>query len=255
MSDDYRTERIPSFPGASEFPGEHPMPRRRAYGAYANSSVATASTPQDHDVASIFGVAPESLPPGVLAALQRLLGEVGQIRGQLDAAERHRRQLEDQGDLFPGLPCLNGHAFIRELDAFLNGHSATIGQEWGQLAVIHTGGIEHAVGQLGLGAGDRALKHVWDILHRAALSGEPLAYLGFGTFSWLLIGQGSEVFQDRLASVAETLRQSPPMWYGQQIALDVSIGVAPLLAGQGAIQALNDADTDRLEQRVDNKPL
>ncbi len=250
MSDDYKAERIPSFSGTSEFPGGHPMPRRRAYGAYSNAASSSSSL-DEHDVASIFGLPPESLPPEVVKTVQRMLNELSDTRGQLDAALRHRRQVEDQADLFPGLPCLNGHAFVRELDAFLSSESLNIGQDWGQLAVLHFDGIGHVAGRMGLTAGESILKHVWDILHRAALSGEPLAYLGFGTFSWLLIGQGADVSQDRLTRVVKSLRLSPPIWYGQSIALAVSVGTAPLVAGQGAVQALNDADQNRLGQVED----
>ena len=245
MSEEYKAERISAVPGAAEFPGGYPMPRRRAYHAYSSSS-APSTALDEHDVTSIFGLPPDSVSPEILKSLQKMLTDVGDLRGRLDASERNRRHLEDQADLYPGLPCLNGHAFLRELDAFLFGESGRGDTEWGRLAVIHVDGIERAVGRLGTEVGAFALRYVWDVFHRAASEGEPLAYLGFGTFCWLLLGPEGQGVPDRLNGVLDALRQAPPVWRDRPIEIGVSAGVAPLLADLGAAQALDQADKARL---------
>ena len=218
------------------------MPRRRAYGAYGSSTVSGASF-DEHDVACIEGMPVDKLTPELVQIFQKLLSDAAALRGQLDAAKHHRRQLEDHADHYPGLPCLNGHAFVRELDAFLREQSTQNAEDFGHLAVIHVGGIEAAVGRWGIEAGEFAVLHIWGILHQRAQQGEPLAYWGFGTFSWLLIGSDA---QDRLNIMLENLRQSPPQWQDAFVELHVSSGMAPVLGGKTAEQAVLDAESNRL---------
>jgi len=246
MSDEYKAERITSMSGASDFPGGHPMPRRRAYRAYASSAL-PGNGLDEHDIVSIFGLPADALPAEVVTSVQRLLNEAGDLRSQVDAAERHRRLLEDQADHYPGLPCLNAHAFVRELDAVFDTENRQMDAEWGTVAVVHIGGIERAVGTLGINVGDGALRHVWDALHRYALAGEPLAYLGFGAFCWLLIGPWAEDGQKRLSAALGVLHQSPPEWLGNTLDLTVSCGTAPLIAEGGAMSALSAADRNRVQ--------
>ena len=239
MSDDYKTERVFSLAGASEFPDGHPMPRRRAYGAYGNAAMPPPVLDQ-HDVASVLGLAVEALTPDLLRAIQKLLRDASDLRHQLDVVQHHRRQLEDQSDLFPGLPCLNGHAFVRELDAFLQDQSGQSADDWGHVAVIHVAGLDRAVGRWGLATGDTLVRQLWERLHQAALPGEPLAYWGLGSFCWLLIGPDAN---RRVTSVQDAMRQCQTA----DILLTVTAGLAPLLAGQGADRALDNADANRIQ--------
>ena len=244
MSDDYKAERVFGVGGASEFPGGYPMPRRRGYRAYGGGT-APHSSLDEHDVASVLGVPVQALTPEMLAKLQKLLHDASDLRHQLDVAQHHRRQLEDQADLYPGLPCLNGHAFVRELDAFLREQSSQSAEDWGHLAVIHVAGGEAAAGQWGMEAGQAILYQVWDRLHGMAQDGEPLACWGLGGFSWLLIGPESEVLR-RVQSAQDALSGFHPIWENAEVTLTVTVGAAPLLKGQGAEQALSNADLDRI---------
>jgi GGDEF domain-containing protein len=220
------------------------MPRRRAYGAYASSG--QPQTPhQSHDFASIFGLPAESMAPEIIGAVQQMLNEAGDLRGQLAAAEHHRRHLEDQADLYPGLGCLNAHAFIRELDAFLAATSWQAEQIMGQLAVIHVGGLDLAVGLYGMDCGDQALRCLWERLRSQAMAGEPIAYLGFGLFCWLMIDPEAAQAEHRLTGAAQSLRQVPPLWREIPLLLSISTGLAPLIPEQGIVQTLRQADCNR----------
>ncbi len=236
MSDDYKAERIPALPGTSEFPGGHSLPRRRAYRAYA-TSVAHDHVLDEVDVASILGAPASSLSPESLRALQRILADAGDLRRQLDAAEHHRRHLEDQADLYPGLPCLNGHAFLRELDAFMIEDAGRDGEEWARLWVIQADGLDHVVGQQGLGMGEAILKAIYNALHQVASDGEPLAYFGFGLFSWLMIGTDQGESDRRLNAFLDAAKQE---------AVAITCGSSPLVVGKNAALALEDAEAERL---------
>jgi len=241
MADDLKAERIPAFPGASEFPGGTSLPRRRAYRAYANSAAHDHAS-ADVDVASILGVPAESLSQESLRILQRILGDAEDLRRQLDAAERHRRHLEDQADLYPGLQCLNGHAFVRELDAFMVEDSERHGEDWGWLWVIHADGIDHAAGRNGLAFGGKILRDIFEALRRTAQTGEPLAYLGFGTFGWVMIGQDAAGAQSRLNGFLAAAKMSVT-----GVPLDFTTGMAPLIAGKTATQAVEEAEIRRMQ--------
>ena len=242
MSDDYKTERVWAGLGTAEFPNGHPMPRRRAYRAYGAATVPTESF-SEQDVASIFGLPVGAMSPEMLLVVQKLLSDAANLRSQLDVAQRHRRQLEDQTDHVPGLPCLNGHAFVRELDAFLQDQSAQDGDDWGHLAVLQVCGVEAAIQHWGMAAGEAVLNQIWEIIHGATQAGEPVAYRGFGLFCWLIIGGEA---QTRLHNLQANLQNALPVWDQHPVPLTVSAGLAPLLSGQGAVQALDAADRQRI---------
>jgi hypothetical protein len=189
------------------------------------------------DVASILGAPAESLSPESLKALQRLLSDAVDLRRQLDAAEHHRRYLEDHADLYPGLNCLNGHAFLRELDAFMVEDAGREGETWGWLWVIHTDGIDHAVNRYGIHAGEAILQGLFNTVHRAAYNGEPQAYFGFGLFCWLMIDPDPVETERRFAAFAE-MHTDP--------SLSLTYGKAPMVVGKTAAESLDQADQNRL---------
>ena len=242
MDDEYKTERVFAVTGAADFQGGHPMPRRRAYRPYG--SPVDAPHFDEADVASVLGLPVHVLTPDVLAKLQKLLAEASQLRAQLDVAQHHRQQLEDHADHYPDLPGLNGHAFVRELDAFLRQAEPQQVPDWGQVAVIHVTGIEAVAETKGFAAARDIQRQVWDRLHQSAMAGEPLACLGHGAFCWLLIGPDA---QRRLTDVVLTVQQTLFPVGETTVTLAVSAGLAPLISGQGAESALNQADANRTQ--------
>ena len=243
MSDEYRTERVlGAFADGGGMAG-YPMPRRRGYGAYGTGHTAPRAPIQD--MTSVFGQSAAALPEAVQEGLQRILGELAALHQQLDVARHQRHSLEDRADHYPDLPCLNGYAFVRELDAFLDSTATRDQQDWGYVAMIHVDGIEAAVARWGIAAADMAQRQVWETLYASSISGEPLAYLGYGSFCWLLIGADAV---GRVDVLLDALRALPLVFGEHPIPLTPTAGLAPLQSGQGAVAALEAAEAVRVAQ-------
>ena len=241
MTDEYRAERVlGAFADGGGMAG-YPMPRRRGYGAYGTGHSAPRAPIQD--MTSVFGHSAAALPEAVQEGLQRVLGELAALHQQLDVARHQRHALEDRADHYPNLPCLNGYAFVRELDAFLDSTAARDQQDWGHIAMVHVDGIEAAVARWGIAAADLAQRQVWECLHASSSPGEPLAYLGYGSFCWLLIGADAP---GRVGALVDALKTLPLVFNDHAISLTPTAGLAPLRSGQGAVAALEAAEVVRV---------
>ena len=246
MGDDYRATPVLPSSAAVEFGDSPGMPRRRGYRAYG-AAMAAEEVPSEGDAALILGVEPAGLPDGVMKAVMRLLGELGGLRLKAEAAERHHRLAEDLADHFPGLPCLNAHAFLREIDAYIQAESIAEDESIGVLALVHADGLDHWAGQHGFHAAELALRHVWDMVGNALEAGEPVAHLGHGMFCMLMIEREVSSATRRLDHLADQLRQTPVVWQDHPLSLAITVGYASVIGGMGAARALDEADENRLE--------
>jgi len=237
MADEYRTERVLGVPRATEFPPQHDLPQRRGYHAYAAMH---EPAPDPADVASVLGLPPDAIGPQVLAALAPLLDELDRLRWQSGQNDRRRDYLERAADRHPLLPCLNRHAFVREVDALLQAGTVD-----GTLAVIHVGGIEPLRRAFGMVAGDGALRHACANILASLRASDLVGCLDDSDFGLLLAAADLVSAAAKLDEIRRRIVDPPFTWQGGPITLLTAIGTHPLGRGDSAEQALADADRHR----------
>lgn len=246
MADDYRAEKVLWKPGATEFPAGFPSSRRHANQAYRAATPPTDPL-TEHDAASILGFEVGALPDDVLKIVLKLLAEVARWKAEADAALRLRHHLEDLADSFPGLPCLNAHAFMRELEGFAQS-GTEIGASLGMVLLIHVAGIDQATARHGLAAGDFLSRRVFDALTTQTPQGDPIACLGFGAYAVAAPGIDQTSAARRLDDLARGLSALTVEWQNQPIALSITGAAAPIIQGQAAVEIMRAADERRLAE-------
>lgn len=243
MADDYRAEKVLWKPGVTEFPTGFPSSRRHANQAYRAATPPTDPL-TEHDAASILGFEVGTLPADVLKIVLQLLAEVGRWKADADAAQHLRHHLEDLADSFPGLPCLNAHAFMRELEEFAQS-GTEIGAHLGMVLLIHVAGLDQAVANHGLAAGDFLSRQLFDAITAQTPQGDPIACLGYGAFAIAVPGIDQTAAVRRLEDLVRGLSTQVIEWQGQPIRLSVTSATAPIFQGQAAVEIMHAADERR----------
>jgi GGDEF domain-containing protein len=258
MADDYRAEKVLWRPGTTEFPTGHPSSRHHANQAYRAAAPAPEA-PTEEDAASILGFGVGTLPADVLQIILKLLAEAGRWKAEANAADRHRHHLEYLADSYPGLPCLNTHAFLRDLDGFAQSatQSATqsangiepggeIGAHLGMVLLVHVSGIDQAVARHGLDAGDHLAHRIFESISARTPDGDLLACLGFGAYAVAVPGIDADTAQRRLDELLTGLAALAPDWRGEAVPVSATGAIAPIVQGQSAALILHIADESRL---------
>lgn len=253
MADEYRAERILWRPGTTEFPAGYPSSRRHAAQAY-RAATPEATPPSEEDAAQILGFGVGTLPADVLKIILKLLAEAGRWKAEANAADRHRHHLEDLADSYPGLPCLNTHAFLRDLDGFAQS-GGEIGAQLGMVILIHVAGIDQAVAEHGMEAGDFLAHRVFETISARTPDGDLLACLGFGAYAVAVPGIGEDQARARLAELLEAFTAQVPDWRGAPMPLAVTGAVAPIVQGHSAALILHTADESRLDAGHTDTPI
>ncbi len=244
MADDYRAERVLWRPGTTEFPAGYPSSRRHASQAY-RAATPPADPPSEEDAAQILGFGVGTLPADVLKIILKLLAEAGRWKAEANAADRHRHHLEDLADSYPGLPCLNTHAFLRDLDGFAQSGSE-IGAQLGMLILIHVAGLDQAVAAFGMDAGDFLGHRVFETISARTPDGDLLACLGHGAYAIAVPGIDAIQAQGRLDDILAAFAVDTPDWQGVPLPFAVTGAIAPIVQGQSAALILHTADENRI---------
>ena len=237
MSDDYRTEKVYAVAPIHGYGRDADQHRRSPAGHYP----APAPPPLEvSDAAEILGLDAKSLPPEVLEALAGVITELERLRW-LDQQHQHRETfLEQQSDRHSVVPALNRRAFVRELEALLNGP-----EPHGMLVVMHVRGVEAICGIQGLPAGDGALRHVCSNILGSLRKSDMVGLLGISDFGIIMPGGDITEAREKAEEIVRRVNAQPYTWLGQGVTLDIGTGFHPLVAGEAAETALGAADRNR----------
>jgi diguanylate cyclase (GGDEF)-like protein len=208
---------------------------------------AAATAPRSVDEASILGIPAAELTPKVRAAIDRLLNEVQNLRGELDQARRRIDHLEQLADQDPLAPVLNRRAFVREMSrlmAFAERYGAT-----SAVLYFDVNGLKEINDSLGHAAGDVAIAHVAEVLLAHVRGSDVVGRLGGDEFGVILAQSDLAGAQDKAQSLADAIAASPALWDGKVLPVGVAFGAHSLTAGQGALDALDAADRAMYEQK------
>src|SRR5919197_911150 len=135
--------------------GRAAAPRR---GEARTRAAETAAAPQSPATVALAGIPEAELTPRVREALLQLMGEVDQLRRQLDESRARIAFLERLADEDALMPIANRRAFIRELSrmmAFAERYDTPA-----SVVYFDLNGLKQINDTWGHAAGDAALQHV-----------------------------------------------------------------------------------------------
>jgi diguanylate cyclase (GGDEF)-like protein len=210
--------------------------RRRAL-AQAGAQVRAAAPV---DSAEFLGVSEAEMTPAVTAAVQTLLGEIDDLRGEVGRLKGRLAEVEDLADRDALTPLLNRRALLREL-----GRIRTFAQRYGSPASLVYFDLDDLKGvndRLGHAAGDAALKAVAERLLANVRESDIVGRMGGDEFAVILVQADQATAEAKAAALARAI-EAEPLRFG-----DWS---APVHISWGAREITPDADPEALVAEAD----
>ena len=211
--------------------------RRRAL-AQAGAQVRGGAAPVDS--AEFLGISETEMTPAVTAAVQNLLGEIDDLRGEVTRLKGRLAEVEDLADRDALTPLLNRRALLREL-----GRIRTFAQRYGSPASLVYFDLDDLKGvndRLGHAAGDAALKAVAERLLAHVRESDIVGRMGGDEFAVILVQADRATAEAKAASLARAI-EAEPLKFG-----DWS---APLHISWGVREITQDAEPEALVAEAD----
>jgi len=211
-----------------------------AYAKRAQSvSAAEPATPVSA-TASVLGIPETEFTPRVRDAIMTLMGEVDNLRRELQSTRERLEEVEKTADQDHLLPLLNRRAFVRELTRYISfadryGTPAT-------LIYFDLDGFKQVNDSYGHAAGDAVLNHFAETLLHQTRDTDVVGRLGGDEFGVLLSHANLEQGLKKADQLAEILKGSPTIWNGLTIPTHFSHGAFELKPGDTADLAIARAD-------------
>ncbi|HEY0282238.1 MAG TPA: GGDEF domain-containing protein [Rhizomicrobium sp.] len=217
----------------------------RAVGAAAYAkqtrAVAAAEAPAPVSAtASVLGIPEAEFTPRVRDAIMTLMGEVDELRRELQRTRDRLEEAEKTADQDHLLPLLNRRAFVRELTRYISftgryGTPAT-------LIYFDLDGFKTVNDTHGHAGGDAVLSHFAETLLSHVRDSDIVGRLGGDEFGVLLTHANQEQGLKKADQLAENLRAAPTLWGGKSIPTNFSYGAFELKPGDTADLAITKAD-------------
>ena len=211
--------------------------RRRALAQAGAAVVAPAPT----DSAAFLGLTETDLTPAVRAALQTLLGEIDDLRGEVGRLKAKLTETEGLADRDALTPLLNRRAFLREM-----GRIRTFAQRYGapaSLVYFDLDGFKTVNDRYGHAAGDAALQAVAERLLAQVRESDVVGRMGGDEFAVILVQADQHVAAAKAAALAQAIEREPIKFGDWSAPLHISYGVQQITldADPEAIVAQADA--------------
>jgi diguanylate cyclase (GGDEF)-like protein len=190
--------------------------------------------------ATVMGIPETELTPRVRDAIMRLMGEVDQLRGELNRTKHRLAELERLADRDTLTPLYNRRAFVRELSRAM-AHVERYNRP-SVLIYFDLNGLKEINDREGHGAGDAVLIQVGQILLDNTRESDIVARLGGDEYGVILNETDAQTGREKADHLAEAIRRRPLHWEGKVLQLDAAYGVYPLKPGEDPGAALAAAD-------------
>jgi diguanylate cyclase (GGDEF)-like protein len=221
--------------------------RRRAL-AQAGAQVRGA---QPVDSAEFLGITEAEMTPAVAAAVQGLLGEIDDLRGEVGRLKGRLAEIEDLADRDALTPLLNRRAFLREL-----GRIRTFAQRYGSpasLAYFDLDDLKGVNDRLGHAAGDAALKAVAERLQQHVRESDIVGRMGGDEFAVILVQADRATAEAKAAALARAI-EAEPLKFGEWSApLHISWGVREITQDAEPEALVSDADQAMYARKRERK--
>lgn len=211
--------------------------RRRAL-AQAGAQVAPPAAPAD--TAAFLGLGEADLTPAVRAALQALLGEIDDLRGEVGRLKAKLAETEGLADRDPLTPLLNRRAFLRELSRI-----RTFSQRYeapASLVYFDLDGFKSVNDRYGHAAGDAALQAVAERLLANVRESDLVGRMGGDEFAVILVQADRGVAEAKAAALAQVLEKEPIRFGDWTAPLHLSWGVRQISPDAAPEQLVAEAD-------------
>ena len=195
--------------------------RRRAL-THAGAQLATSTAPVDS--AGFLGLTPAELTPAVQQAMQTLLSEVDDLRGEVARLKARLTEAESLADRDVLTPVLNRRALMRELNRI-----RTFAQRYGSpasLVYFDLTGFKAVNDRFGHAAGDAALQAVAQRLTAQVRESDVVGRMGGDEFAVILVQADVPTAQAKAASLAQVIERTPVEFGEWSAPLHLSWGVA-----------------------------
>ena len=211
--------------------------------AYAKQAEAVAAAEAPAAVsatASVLGIPEAEFTPRVRDAIMTLMGEVDNLRRELQQTRERLEEVEKTADQDQLLPLLNRRAFVRELMRYI----AFTGRYGTPATLIYfdLDGFKAVNDTFGHAGGDAVLNHFAETLLGHVRDSDVVGRLGGDEFGVLLSHANLEQGANKADQLADKLRASPTIWNGKPIPTSFSYGAFELKPGDTADLAIARAD-------------
>jgi diguanylate cyclase (GGDEF)-like protein len=180
------------------------------------------------DSTEFLGIGEMEMTPAVKAAIQALLSEIDDLRGEVGRLKGRLAEVEDLADRDALTPLLNRRAFVREL-----GRIKTFAQRYGSpasLVYIDLDDLKGVNDRLGHAAGDAALNAVAERLLAHVRESDIVGRMGGDEFAVILVQADQQTAEAKAAALARAI-EAEPLQFGEWSApLHISWGVREISA-------------------------
>ena len=213
--------------------------RKRALaqaGAQARGGVQTT------DSTAFLGLGETEMTPAVKGAIQTLLTEIDDLRGEVGRLKAKLVEVEGLADKDALTPLLNRRALLRELTRI-----RTFSQRYGSpasLAYFDLDGLKSVNDRFGHAAGDAALNTVAERLLANVRASDLVGRMGGDEFAVILVQADKSAAEAKAQALAKAVEIEPLRFGDWSAPLHVSWGVAEITADTDpeALVALADAE-------------
>ena len=210
--------------------------------AGAAAPAAATSRPPAGDVASVMGIPEHEFTPKVRAAIMALMEEVAALRREIAQSNQRIQHLERLADQDSLAPVANRRAFVRELSRMMS-YAERYGAP-SAVVYLDVDGMKQINDTWGHGAGDAALTHVAQVICDNIRESDIAGRLGGDEFGLILAHADQALANEKAASLAQTIADTPFAWQGHQLRLTVSYGAHAFMGGGDPAVALDAADKE-----------
>lgn len=209
--------------------------RRRAL---AQAGAAVRAAPADK--ADFLGISEAELTPAVRGAVQTLLTEIDDLRGEVGRLKTRLAEAEEIADRDALTPLLNRRALVREL-----GRIRTFAQRYGSAASLvyfDLDDLKSVNDRFGHAAGDAALKAVAERLRANVRDSDIVGRMGGDEFAVILVQADRATAEAKASSLARAI-EAEPLRFGDW--------TAPLHVSFGVCEINQDADPEAIVAQAD----
>jgi len=190
--------------------------------------------------AEFLGVTAAEMTPSVSAAVQNLLSQLEDLRGQVGRLKARLTEVEDLADRDALTPLLNRRALLREL-----GRVRTFAQRYGSpasLVYFDLDDLKSVNDRFGHAAGDAALKAVAQRLSANVRESDVVGRMGGDEFAVILVQTDQSTAEAKAAALARAV-EAEPVKFGD--------GSSPLQVSWGVREITQDAEPEALVSQAD----
>jgi diguanylate cyclase (GGDEF)-like protein len=208
--------------------------------ALAKAGAQLRSSAQPVDSTAFLGLTEADMTPAVREALQTLLAEIDDLRGEVGRLKARLAETEGLADRDALTPLLNRRALIRELSRI-----RTFTQRYGSAASLVYFDLDDLKGvndRFGHAAGDAAIRAVADRLLANVRESDIVGRMGGDEFAVILAQADHATAEGKAAQLARAI-EAEPLRFG-----DWS---APLHVSWGVREITQDADPEALVAEAD----